>query len=284
MDACAAVQALPAGEVPAASDQPQMMLWDYPFTAYRDNGTDIMPSMTDEQPTKKPRPWWHWALAAAGTAAFIVLLIWGPWWIEGHHLRDGKGQLVSSAGIIVTGFRTMLLAIAAGGFTAAGLYYTREKHRLEREQFQHTQEQFRLTQEQFRLAQDQFRQAQTQFSYEQQKDREAVYRDQEARSTEQFVTAVKLLGSTSHAERLGAIYTLKRLARDSQQHRDPIAELLDSFTRERDVLIQREEKAAQRGAVITDVGGKYGENIQSAIVAIAAYRAERDAAAGHAGG
>ncbi|WP_326762549.1 hypothetical protein OHB35_51395 [Streptomyces phaeochromogenes] len=77
--------------------------------------------MSDEQPAPMRRPWWFWPAAAIGTTAFIVLLIWGPWWIEGHHLRDDKGNLVSSAGIIGTGFRTMLIAIAAGGFTAAGL-------------------------------------------------------------------------------------------------------------------------------------------------------------------
>jgi hypothetical protein len=222
----------------------------------------------------------------AGTIAFTVLLIWGPWWIEGHHLRDDKGNLVSSAGIIVTGFRTMLIALAAGGFTAAGLYYTREKHRLEREQFAHTQEQFRLAQTQFRLAQDQFRQAQTQFSYEQQKDREADQRDREARSTEQFVTAVKLLGSSSHAERLGAIYSLKRLSRDSQQHRDPITQLLASFTREREVLIRREKEANAQSFGIAATApslAKAEEDARAAKVAIEIYRAEAEAAAGSAG-
>ncbi|MER5945553.1 hypothetical protein ABT127_05785 [Streptomyces sp. NPDC001904] len=86
--------------------------------------------------------------AATGTAAFIVLLVWGPWWIEGRHLRE-HGELVSSAGAIVTGFRTMLVAVAVGGFTAAGLYYTRKKHLLERQQFEHAQQQVAENQKQF---------------------------------------------------------------------------------------------------------------------------------------
>lgn len=38
---------------------------------------------------------------------------------------------MSSAGTIVTGFRTMLIAIAAGAVTAAGLWYTHKKHELD---------------------------------------------------------------------------------------------------------------------------------------------------------
>lgn len=73
-----------------------------------------------------------------GAALFITALIWGPWWIEGHRLKDNKGELVSSAGIIVTGFRTMIVAIVAGIFTALGLWYTRKKHELDQRQFEHS--------------------------------------------------------------------------------------------------------------------------------------------------
>ncbi|MFD8567493.1 pentapeptide repeat-containing protein [Streptomyces sp. NPDC059639] len=166
--------------------------------------------MSDEQPAPTRRPWWFWPTAAAGTAAFIVLLIWGPWWVEGHHLRDDKGRLVSSAGIIVTGFRTMLVAIAAGGFTAAGLYYTRQKHQLEREQFQHAQEQFTAGQEQF----------------------EATLREtRESQVTGRYVEAIKLLASDKRHEILGGIYSLERIMRDSARDAGTAIEVLAAFIR-----------------------------------------------------
>ncbi|MFF2101746.1 pentapeptide repeat-containing protein [Streptomyces sp. NPDC058202] len=179
--------------------------------------------MTAEQPTKKPRPWWHWALAATGTAAFIVLLIWGPWWIEGHHLRDNKGQLVSSAGIIVTGFRTMLIALAVGGFTAAGIYYTREKHRLEREQFQHAQDQFAENQKQF----------ETTLRETQRRDEQQADLAREGQVTGRYVEAIKLLGSDNPTQRLGGIHSLGRIMTDSARDRWPIGEVLAAFVRAR---------------------------------------------------
>ncbi|MET7944164.1 pentapeptide repeat-containing protein [Streptomyces sp. NPDC005302] len=160
--------------------------------------------MSDEHPAKKPRPWWHWALAATGTAAFIVLLIWGPWWIEGHHLRDGKGNLVSSAGIIVTGFRTMLVAIAAGGFTAAGLWYTHRSHQHTEKLFEHTRE----------------------------KDREQTELTREGQVTGRYVEAVKLLASDKITERLGGIYALQRIMGDSQKDHETVIKVLAAFLRE----------------------------------------------------
>ncbi|MFE1925105.1 pentapeptide repeat-containing protein [Streptomyces asoensis] len=160
--------------------------------------------MSDEQLTKKPRSWWHWVLAATGTAAFIVLLVWGPWWIEGHHLRDGKGNLVSSAGIIVTGFRTMLVAIAAGGFTAAGLWYTHRSHQQTEKLFDHTRE----------------------------KDREQADLTREGQVTGRYVEAVKLLASDKTTERLGGIYALQRIMRDSEKDYPTVVEVLAAYLRE----------------------------------------------------
>ncbi|GAA5029207.1 pentapeptide repeat-containing protein [Streptomyces siamensis] len=179
--------------------------------------------MSDEQPAKKPRPWWHWALAAAGTSAFVIALVWGPWWIEGHHLRDDKGQLVSSAGIIVTGFRTMVIAIAAGVLTAAGLYYTRQKHQLEREQFQHAQEQFAENQKQFETT---VRDAQA-------RDERQTELTREGQVTGRYVEAIKLLSSDNITQRLGGIYSLERIMRDSEKDHDTIVEVLAAFIRHR---------------------------------------------------
>lgn len=164
--------------------------------------------------TRIKRHPWRWLAVLAGTAAFTALLIWGPWWIEGHHLRDDKGQLVSSAGIIITGFRTMLVALAAGGFTAAGLWYTREKHRLERDQFQHAQQQFETT-----------------ISEAQSRDEKQAELTREGQVTGRYVEAIKLLASDNLHERLGGIYALERVMIDSGKDHETIVEVLAAFIR-----------------------------------------------------
>ncbi|MEU9190307.1 pentapeptide repeat-containing protein [Streptomyces sp. NPDC048484] len=174
----------------------------------------------------------------AGSIAFTVLLIWGPWWIEGHHLRDKNHELVSSAGIIITGFRTMLIALAAGGFTAAGLYYTREKHRLERDQFKHTQEQFTENQKQF----------ETILRETQQRDQEQVELAREGQVTGRYVEAIKLMASKELAERLGGIYALERIMKDSEKDHEAIVEVLAAFIR----LMPKEDRTGQPEARIRD--------------------------------
>ncbi|MFE2297944.1 pentapeptide repeat-containing protein [Streptomyces sp. NPDC059445] len=157
----------------------------------------------------------------AGTIAITVLLVWAPWWVEGHHLRDTNGELVSSAGIIITGFRTMVIAIAAGGFTAAGLYFTREKHRLEREQFQHAQDQFAENQKQF----------ETTLQETQQRDQKQTELTREGQVTGRYVEAIKLLASKQLHERLGGIYSLERIMKDSERDRTIVVEVLAAFAR-----------------------------------------------------
>ncbi|MFI0262299.1 hypothetical protein ACH4OW_25030 [Streptomyces sp. NPDC017056] len=71
------------------------------------------------------------ALLAAATAGYTLLLWHGPWWIDGAHLRT-RG-LQPADGVVITGFRTALVALGAGLIAAAGLFYT---HRT----LQHTRE------------------------------------------------------------------------------------------------------------------------------------------------
>jgi uncharacterized protein YjbI with pentapeptide repeats len=181
-----------------------------------------MPGMSDEQPATK-RPWWFWPAAAVGTAAFIVLLIWAPWWIEGHHLKDENGELVSSAGIIITGFRTMLIAIAAGAFTAAGLWYTHRSH-------QHT------------VA----------------KDREQADLTREGQVTGRYVDGVKLLASENLHERLGGIYALERIMADSERDHLTIVEVLSAFlrTRLKDDESERARIHQERESAVGAASGK----------------------------
>jgi hypothetical protein len=216
-----------------------------------------------------------WKKAGLTLGSIILILgygwlLWkGPWLIDGAHLR--KRNLQPADGVVITGFRTMLVAVGAGLIAALGLFYTHRNHKLAVAQFRHTQDQFELAQEQFKLAQRQFEQAQNQFAYEQSKDRDAAERDREARVTEQYVTAVKLLGSSSHAERMGAIYSLQRIARDSQQYHEPIERLLASFVKERVVEMKKKSgdwvDIAREAASESDYGTDY-EAARNALLAL----------------
>ncbi|MEU6764138.1 pentapeptide repeat-containing protein [Streptomyces sp. NPDC046853] len=126
-----------------------------------------------------------WAAGAVGGALFVAGLIWGPWFLEGHHIRDKNGNLVSSAGIIITGLRTALLAIAAGAIGGLGLWYTHKNHELSREE----------------------------------------------QVTGRYVEGIKLLGSENLHERLGGIYSLERIMKDSEKDQATIVEVLAAFIR-----------------------------------------------------
>ncbi|MEV0484002.1 hypothetical protein AB0I69_25750 [Streptomyces sp. NPDC050508] len=60
-------------------------------------------------------------LVAALVLAVVgyALLLWrGPWWIDGAHLRTRN--LEPADGVVITGFRTALVALGAGALAGAG--------------------------------------------------------------------------------------------------------------------------------------------------------------------
>ncbi|WP_405409740.1 pentapeptide repeat-containing protein [Streptomyces decoyicus] len=146
-----------------------------------------------------------------------ALLLWrGPWWLDGAHLRE-RG-LQPADGVVITGFRTTLVALGAGAVAALGLWYTHRNHKLAQRQFEQTQEQFKLTQEQF--------------AHTQKKDRDQASLTREGQVTERYVEAIKLLASDRIAERLGGIYSLERIMNDSNRDKGTIVEVLAAFIRE----------------------------------------------------
>ncbi|MFM9706326.1 hypothetical protein [Streptomyces galilaeus] len=79
------------------------------------------------------------AVACALAVLGYVLLLWrGPWWIDGSHLRTKNLQ--PADGVVITGFRTMLVALGAGALAGLGLYYTHKGHRQTVALFEHTRE------------------------------------------------------------------------------------------------------------------------------------------------
>lgn len=151
----------------------------------------------------------------------------------------------------------MVVAIGAGIIAAVGLLYTHRNHKLAQVQFEHTQEQFTLAQEQFKQSQDQF-------TYEQEKDRTAAKGELKARATEQYVTAIRLLASANPTERIGGIYSLQRIANDSDRDRPAIRMMLETFVRHRKEVIDQE----RFGDRLVSVGEPYGNDHDVALEAL----------------
>ncbi|MFE6942221.1 pentapeptide repeat-containing protein [Streptomyces chartreusis] len=150
-------------------------------------------------------------IAVVCTAAILgyALLLWrGPWWIDGSHLRERNLQ--PADGVVITGVRTMLVALGAGAITGLGLYYTHRNHRHAEKLYEHSQEQFAHVRE---------------------KDREQMELTHEGQVTERYVEAIKLLGSRNPYERLGGIYSLERIMNDSDRDHRTVVEVLSAFVR-----------------------------------------------------
>lgn len=152
---------------------------------------------------------------SALTIVYALLLWRGPWWIDGSHLRER--DLQPADGVVITGFRTTLVALGAGAVAVFGLWYTHRNHE--------------LSQQQFSQAQDQFKLSQDQFEHTQLKDQQQVELTREGQVTDRYVEAVKLLASESVTERLGGIYSLERVMRDSKKDHATIVEVLAAFVR-----------------------------------------------------
>lgn len=128
--------------------------------------------------------------------AAIFLLLWkGPWIFDGSHLR--QKNLQPADGVVITGFRTMVVAILASAFAGLGLVYTHVT-------LQHTRE----------------------------KDREQVTLTREGQMTDRYATAIELMAAQELTKRLGGIYALERIMRDSPKDHETIIEVLAAFVRE----------------------------------------------------
>ncbi|WP_369382782.1 pentapeptide repeat-containing protein [Streptomyces sp. cg36] len=125
-----------------------------------------------------------------------ALLLWrGPWWLDGDRLR--QHDLQPADGVVITGFRTTLVALGAGAVAGAGLYYTDRTLR-------HTRE----------------------------RDREQAEIARDGQVTGRYVEAIKLLASERTVERLGGIYALERIMRDSVKDHPTVVEVLAAFVRD----------------------------------------------------
>ncbi|MFI0540472.1 pentapeptide repeat-containing protein [Streptomyces sp. WSLK1-3] len=174
--------------------------------------------MSDEQPQTKV-PIKALALGILAATVFVIAFWRAPWWFDSLHIR--KTNLEPADGVIITGVRTGLVAFAAGIIAGIGLYYTHKKHVLDQRQFEHAREQFEESQKQFA----------TTLGETQKRDERQAELTREGQVTGRYVDAIKLLASEQLAERLGGIYALERIMKDSDRDHRTIVEVLSAFIR-----------------------------------------------------
>ncbi|MEW1995093.1 pentapeptide repeat-containing protein [Streptomyces coelicoflavus] len=143
------------------------------------------------------------AVLLALAATSYALLLWrGPWWFDGNHLRTK--DLQPADGVVITGFRTTLVAVGAGVVAALGLYYTHKGHKQTESLFLHTRD----------------------------KDREQAELTRESQVTDRYVEAIKLLGSENVTQRLGGVFSLERIMRDFEKDHALVVQVLAGFIRQ----------------------------------------------------
>ncbi|MEU6259147.1 pentapeptide repeat-containing protein [Streptomyces sp. NPDC047043] len=129
------------------------------------------------------------------TVGFVLLLWRGPWWVDGAHLRSRN--LEPADGVVITGFRTMVVAMGAAIVAGLGVWYTHQT-----------------------------------LSHTRAKDREQAELTREGQVTERYVEAIKLLASQNMTQRIGGVYSLERIMHDSVKDHMTVVEVLAAFVRQ----------------------------------------------------
>ena len=144
------------------------------------------------------------AVVAVGAIAAAVFLL--PDYLVGSDLGGRPQNALNAAELLKAknDVRTTLLQAVAGVILLGGAVATWRQLRLGREQLNETQRQNR---EQLRVSQD-------------------------AQITERFTRAIDQMGSTELDIRLGGIYALERIAKDSRDDHGPVMEVLSATLRE----------------------------------------------------
>ncbi len=139
-------------------------------------------------------------LSTFGAGLFLLLVWKGPWWADSGHMGPGLSPGVAA---VVTGFRTVIVAVGAGVVAAIGLYYTDRNFRHSRDILTHVRE----------------------------KDSEQAELTREGQVIDRYSSAIKMLSADPTTEKLGGIYALERIMHDSPKYHSTIVEVLVAFIR-----------------------------------------------------
>jgi uncharacterized protein YjbI with pentapeptide repeats len=162
------------------------------------------------KPTRRWKPG-HFAFAFVLGLAMLALGIWALY--RAISPQDSKGR---------TDFTETVLHILGGLVLAAGIYFTWQTLRVNRETLQENEEANRKREEQnLELMRENER-----------ANRERERQGQEALWTDLYTRAVEQLGHDRRGVRLGGIYALERIARDADNYYQQIIDVLSAYVRE----------------------------------------------------
>ena len=136
-----------------------------------------------------------------------VLFVPGADWLAHHDVGSAKGPLLQTARDEARG---RLLTLGAGLFAAGALIYTARNFTLSRRQLELSQQAMRLTET------------------GQQRTLELT---EQGQVTDRYTKAIEQLGSDKLDVRIGGIYALERVARDSAKDHPTVMEVLAAFIR-----------------------------------------------------
>ena len=164
-------------------------------------------------------------LFAGGIAVFGLVLGLGLDWYIDPRSSTQKKDLVQALGLITAG--------VAG---AVGIFFTWRGQRLAREAQERNQEntltQLKNAQEQLKLTRKSQEQYQESTRVQLKNAQEELRLTREGQITERFTRAIDQLGSEKLQIRLGGIYSLERIARESEADHWSIMEVLTAYVRQ----------------------------------------------------
>jgi len=182
-------------------------------------------------------------LFVGGMVTYIMFGIVVVWALDGNiapapNESTKKKDLIQALGLIMAG--------VAG---AIGIYFTwrgqRLAQRAQEETRRSTQEQLSNAQEQLTLTRQSQEQNQQATQAQLENTQEELRLNREGQITERFTRAIDQLGNESLEIRLGGIYALERLARESEKDHWPIMEVLTAYVRQH---ASRRPEPGQEGA------------------------------------
>ena len=176
---------------------------------------------------------WQGGLLLLGGLVVLGLVGWALWCIpqwQAEHVKEYPYQLAK----LTDEYRRTLAQSIVGFFLFVGLYLTWRR-------IMATEENVRVAQENVRVAQETVRVA------------------EEGHITERFTRAIDQLGSANMAIRLGGIYALERIAKDSEKDHGPIMEVLTAYVR---------ENATKTGAYLLKAAKKPPTDIQAILTVL----------------
>jgi hypothetical protein len=209
------------------------------------------PSDSDEQQEQEKwyeRTRYQILLFAGGIALFgLVLGLILDWYID-PQTSTQKKDLVQALGLITAG--------VAG---AVGIFFTWRGQRQAREAQEENRE---STQEQISLARQSQEQNQKATQAQLANAQEELRLTRQGQITERFTRAIDQLGNESLEIRLGGIYALERIARESEEDHWPIMEVLTAYVRQHALRWLPEEEredtedaGVEKRPVVEPVGG-----------------------------